>query len=66
MPKAAALLRLFGNSARSFRRDERGGVAVEYGVLMVMILAAILGIGSLSGVANKQSATFNQISDVMD
>jgi Flp pilus assembly pilin Flp len=66
MPKAAALLRLFGTSARSFRRDERGGVAVEYGVLMVMILAAILGIGSLSGVANKQSATFNQISDVMD
>lgn len=63
MPTAVARLKRIG---QRFGRDDRGAVAVEYGVLMVMILAAILGIGSLSGVANKQSATFNQISDVMD
>jgi Flp pilus assembly pilin Flp len=63
MPTAVARLKRIG---QRFSRDDRGAVAVEYGVLMVMILAAILGIGSLSGVANKQGATFNQISDVMD
>ena len=66
MPNVAALLNRIATCARGFGRDERGAVAVEYGVLMVMILAAILGIGSLSNIANKQGSTFNQISDVMD
>ena len=66
MPTAAALRTRIATCARRFGRDERGAVAVEYGVLMVMILAAILGIGSLSNIANKQGSTFNQISDVMD
>ena len=66
MPTAAALRTRIATCTRRFGRDERGAVAVEYGVLMVMILAAILGIGSLSNIANKQGSTFNQISDVMD
>jgi Flp pilus assembly pilin Flp len=66
MSTAAASMNRFGAAVRRFAREEGGAVAVEYGVLLVMILVAIVGIGSLSNVANKQGATFNEISDVLD
>ncbi len=46
-----------------FRRDGEGATALEYGILMMMIGVALLGLSTLTNVANKENATFNAISD---
>ncbi len=46
-----------------FRKDGRGATALEYGILMMMIGVALLGLSTLTNVANKENATFNAITD---
>jgi pilus assembly protein Flp/PilA len=50
---------------RSFAHDDNGAVAVEYGILLLMVAIALLGMSTLSNVANSQSNTFNYISSVL-
>ena len=46
-------------------RDTGGATAVEYGVLVMMVGLALLGMVSLTDVSNKISNTFNYVSDTM-
>jgi Flp pilus assembly pilin Flp len=45
--------------------DRRGAVAIEYGLLAAMIAVALIGIVSMSGIADNQSETYNRLSDAM-
>ncbi len=47
--------------ARSLLRDTRGAVAVEYGVLLLMVGVALLGMMSLTDVSGQLSNTFYSI-----
>lgn len=49
----------------AFLRDTGGATAVEYGVLVMMVGLALLGMVSLTDVSNKISNTFNYVSDSM-
>lgn len=45
-----------------FLADRTGAVALEYGILAVMIVIALVGIVTLSTIADNLSNTFDQIS----
>jgi len=48
-----------------FLRDDRGATAVEYGIIVMMIGLALLGMMSLTDVANQIGNTFNHVSDTL-
>lgn len=48
-----------------FLRDTEGATAVEYGVLLMMVGLALLGVISLTDVSNHISNTFNFVADKM-
>jgi len=50
---------------RRFACDRRGAVAVEYGALLLMIVVALIGLSTLSGIADKENETFDSISDAL-
>ena len=47
---------------RAFRSDTRGAGAVEYGILVLMLVIALIGMSSMTNVSKSQSNTFNYIS----
>ncbi|SCM78507.1 Component of type IV pilus, pilin subunit protein (fragment) [uncultured Pleomorphomonas sp.] len=49
----------------AFLRDDRGATAVEYGIIVMMIGLALLGMVSLTSVANQIDDTFNYVSDTL-
>ena len=49
----------------AFLRDLRGATAIEYGILAMMIGLALLGMVSLTGVANSISNTFTSVSSTL-
>ncbi|MBS1168431.1 MAG: Flp/Fap pilin component [Proteobacteria bacterium] len=49
----------------AFLRDTEGATAIEYGVLLMMVGLALLGIVSLTDVSNHLSNTFNFVSDTL-
>lgn len=51
-----------GAAAERFQRDETGAVAVEYGILLLMLSIALVGILTLDGVSGKLRDTFTTIS----
>jgi Flp pilus assembly pilin Flp len=51
-----------GAAAKRFQRDETGAVAVEYGILLLMLSIALVGILTLDGVSGKLRDTFTTIS----
>ncbi|WP_370676693.1 Flp family type IVb pilin [Pleomorphomonas sp. PLEO] len=46
-------------------RDTNGATAIEYGILMMMIGLALLGMMTLTDVSNQISNTFNSVSDTL-
>lgn len=50
---------------RLFLCDTEGATAVEYGILMMMVGLALLGIISLTDVSNHISDTFNSVAGKM-
>lgn len=46
-----------------FRRDLRGATALEYGILMMMIAFALIGMSTLTNLAENQNAAYNKIAD---
>lgn len=50
---------------RRFAGDRRGAVAVEYGMLLLMIVIALVGLSTLTSVSESENATFNTISDAL-
>lgn len=49
----------------AFLRDRKGATAIEYGILAMMIGLALLGMVSLTGVANSISNTFTSVSSTL-
>lgn len=49
----------------AFLRDTEGATAIEYGVLLMMVGLALLGMMSLTDVSNHLSSTFNFVSDTL-
>jgi len=49
----------------AFLRDAEGATAIEYGILMMMVGLALLGMVSLSDVSNQLDNTFNTISNTL-
>jgi pilus assembly protein Flp/PilA len=54
-------MRAFLNHARRFRRDQRGGTAIEYGFIAALIVVAI--IGSISALADVTTGMWNNVSE---
>ena len=52
-------------TARRFVACRRGADAIEYGILAMMIAIALVGMSSLTGIAEKQSTAYNNISDAL-
>jgi Flp pilus assembly pilin Flp len=50
---------------QAFASADRGAVAIEYGILLMMVAIALLGMASLSNVANSMSNTFNEVSSML-
>jgi Flp pilus assembly pilin Flp len=46
-------------------RDTNGATAIEYGILLMMIGLALLGMMNLTDVSNQISNTFNSVSDTL-
>ncbi|WP_036790985.1 Flp family type IVb pilin [Pleomorphomonas koreensis] len=49
----------------AFLRDLRGATAIEYGILMMMVGLALLGMVSLTDVSNRINDTFAYISNTL-
>ena len=49
----------------AFLRDRGGATAVEYGVLIMMVCLALLGMVSLTTVSNSISDTFDYVSNTL-
>lgn len=49
----------------AFLRDTRGATAVEYGILLMMVGLALLGIITMTDVTNQISNTFEHLADTM-
>lgn len=49
----------------AFLRDTEGATAIEYGIIVMMIGLALLGMVSLTDVANRIDNTFNDISNTL-
>ncbi|WP_181701074.1 Flp family type IVb pilin [Chthonobacter albigriseus] len=49
--------------AERFVDDRSGATAIEYGILMMMVGIALVGIMTLGGVSGKMSTTFLTIAD---
>lgn len=49
----------------AFLRDAGGATAIEYGIILMMIGLALLGLMSLTDVTNRISNTFNYAADTM-
>jgi Flp pilus assembly pilin Flp len=60
-----AALHQFIRHLRGFAADQRGGIAIEYAILISMVLVALLGIATLSDVANTVNVTFERASSNM-
>ena len=48
-----------------FLRDRRGATAVEYGILIMMVGLALLGMVSLTDVTNSINDTFTYIASML-
>lgn len=48
---------------RSFRRDEEGATAIEYGLIAALI--AVAAVTAMQGLGNKLGTTFNNVSSKM-
>lgn len=48
---------------RRFARDERGATAVEYGLIVALIVATV--IAGVTGVAAENTRMYNQIEDAI-
>jgi Flp pilus assembly pilin Flp len=51
---------------RSVLRDRGGAVAIEYGLMVAMIAIALVGILTMSQIAENQSEMYNLLSDTMN
>jgi pilus assembly protein Flp/PilA len=49
----------------AFLRDRGGATAVEYGILIMMVGLALLGMVSLTDVANSISDTFTYVANTL-
>ncbi|WP_036838579.1 Flp family type IVb pilin [Pleomorphomonas oryzae] len=49
----------------AFLRDTEGATAIEYGILLMMVGLALIGMVSLTDVANRIDNTFNYVSDTL-
>lgn len=49
----------------AFLRDTRGATAIEYGILLMMVGLALLGIITMTEVTNTISNTFRHLADTM-
>lgn len=49
----------------AFLRDTRGATAIEYGILLMMVGLALLGIITMTEVTNTISNTFGHLADTM-
>lgn len=49
----------------AFLRDTEGATAIEYGILVMMVGLALLGMVSLTDVANRIDNTFNYVSNTL-
>jgi pilus assembly protein Flp/PilA len=54
------LIRASAQFLRSLQRDQRGATAVEYGLIIALIVLAM--IGALNLVANKTGSMWNNVS----
>jgi pilus assembly protein Flp/PilA len=50
----------------AFLRDRGGATAIEYGILIMMVGLALLGMVSLTDISNSINDTFNYVSDVLN
>lgn len=48
---------------RSFRRDEEGATAIEYGLIAALI--AVAAVTAMQGLGDKLGTTFNNVSSKM-
>ena len=62
MVKIIAALPVLRSALIAFVADRRGATALEYSILIVMIMVALTGMLSMGGLAEKQNETFNTIS----
>lgn len=46
-------------------RDTSGATAIEYGILVMMIGLALLGMITLTDISNRINNTFNYVADTM-
>lgn len=53
-----------GNLVRSFRRNQDGATAIEYGLILAMIFLAI--VGALRGFATSNSELFDRIDQTLE
>jgi Flp pilus assembly pilin Flp len=51
---------------RRLGRDRQGAVAVEYGLLAGMVVIALIGMSTLSNVADSQNNAMSNISDALN
>ncbi|MBS1182773.1 MAG: Flp/Fap pilin component [Proteobacteria bacterium] len=49
----------------AFLRDTKGATAIEYGIILMMIGLALLGMMSLTDVTNRISNTFYTVANTM-
>ena len=52
--------------AERFAGDRGGATAIEYGILMMMVGIALVGMMTLGGVSGKMNTTFLAISNQMN
>ncbi len=52
-------MRAFLNRANALWRDQRGGTAIEYGLILALIVIAVLG--AISVLANGTTSMWNDV-----
>lgn len=65
MSKLTTGISRFKSCLRAFSADSRGATAIEYSILISMIIVALVGISSLTGVAQNLNDTFNYAAGYM-
>ena len=52
------------NQVKAFMRDEEGATAVEYGVLVALIIAVVVGV--IQAIGTKLNTAFTNVSTGLD
>jgi len=65
MQPTRGIARELAAKTRRFGKNCRGAVAVEYGILLLMIVIALVGINTLSNVASLQNGIYAAIANAM-